>query len=248
MYRGDMLRIGEGAGRLVGGLMLGLALVCLLLPAAASAAPERLPAATPHIARVWPGKGRVALTFDGDYFGGRVTEIIATLRRYQVRATFFLTAYYLNTYPTRARQLLAAGQEIASHGYEHRDYRDLSDAAIIRRLDSWEAVYARLSGADHGPAFWRAPYGASNTRVRNAAARAGYQTIYWTLDSLDTVGVPKSANFIYNRLTRSGINLNGAILLLHVNPNGTIEALPRVLATLQARGLDVVSVSGLLAP
>lgn len=148
--------------------------------------------------------------------------------------------------PSRTRAMVAAGQEVASHGYRHQDYRGLSDGAIVRALAAWDNEYHSLTGK-HGPPLWRAPYGYTDNRVRVVAAQAGYSTVYWTLDALDTVGSPKSASFIFNRLTRSGVTLDGSILLLHVNPNGTVDALPRVLANLEARGLSVVSVSGLLA-
>jgi peptidoglycan/xylan/chitin deacetylase (PgdA/CDA1 family) len=230
-----------------------LAALLVALAAAVAALPTQV-AATPsppryqgQISRVAPGRGRVALTFDADAWPGRTWDIINTLAAYHVRATFFLTGTYMDTFPTRTRGLIHAGQEVASHGYEHRDYRDLTDGGIVRRLAAWDADYMRLTGGDHGPAFWRAPYGYSDNRVRVAAAEAGYSTIYWTLDSLDTIGAPKSESFIFNRLTRSTVNLDGAILLLHVNSNGTVDALPRVLANLQARGLDVVTVSALLA-
>ncbi|HUS15789.1 MAG TPA: polysaccharide deacetylase family protein, partial [Chloroflexia bacterium] len=194
-----------------------------------------------------PGKHRVALTFDGDAFAGRTWDILNTLHEYRARATFFFTGHYLETYPTRSRGIAQAGQEIASHGYDHRDYRGLTDGAIARRLAAWESTYNWVIGGKP-PDFWRAPYGYSDNRVRVVAIDSGYRTVYWTLDALDTVGATKSASFIFNRLTKPAINLDGAILLLHVNPNGTVDALPRVIANLQARGLAVVTVSTLLGP
>ena len=227
-------------------LLAGLVAVALPTPGPVAAAP---PDATivSQLTRVAPGKGRVALTFDGDAFPGRVTDILTDLRRYNAHATFFLTGSYMDNFPSRARAIATAGQEIASHGYIHRDFRGLTDGAIVRSLTGWVDRLRALTGRT-GPPFWRAPYGYSDNRVRVVAANAGFRTIYWTLDSLDTVGAPKSATFIYNRLLHSSITLDGAILLLHVNPNGTIDALPRVLAALQARHLRVVSVSQLLAP
>lgn len=227
-----------------GWLAVAAAAVCLIWPAQSGAAPPT--ALQGQISRLAPGKHRVALTFDGDAFVGRVTDVLAALKTYHANATFFLTSYYMEQNPSRTRAMVAAGQEVASHGYRHQDYRGLSDGAIVRALAAWDAEYRSLTGK-HGPAIWRAPYGYSDNRVRVVAAQAGYSTVYWTLDALDTVGSAKSASFIFNRLTRSGITLDGSILLLHVNPDGTVDALPRVLANLQARGLDVVSVSGLLA-
>ncbi len=230
----------------------GAALVCLALAALVWLIPTPPDAAAathviPEIARATPGRGRVAFTFDGDWFGGRIADIVAALARYDARATFFLTGHYLNTFPDNVRALVAADQQVASHGYEHSDYRALGNAGITERLTHWVAAFHDLTG-QYGPPFWRAPYGYSDARVRQAAAAAGDNTIYWTLDALDTVGNPKSAAFIFNRLTHPAINLDGAILLLHVNPDGTIDALPDVLATLHERGLQIVTVSDLLAP
>lgn len=225
-------------------LIGGLLLTAPAPPVAARPADATL---VPEIWRVAPGKGQIALTFDGDAFGGRVSEILADLQTYRAHATFFLTGHYILTFPVRTHAIAQAGQEIASHGYDHQDYRGLTDGAIIRRLDAWSATYYNMTGK-YGPPLWRAPYGASDNRVRLAAAAAGYSTIGWTLDSLDTVGPPKSAAFVFNRLTQTSIRLDGAILLLHVNPNGTVDALPRVLAELRRYGLSIVSVSTLLAP
>ncbi len=226
-------------------LALATAVLCLIWPAQSGAAPPRV-TLQGEISRIAPGKHRVALTFDGDAFVGRITDILAALKAHHASATFFLTGTYMENNPSRTRAMVAAGQEVAAHGYRHQDYRGLSDGAIVRALAAWDSDYYHLIGK-HGPPLWRAPYGYTDNRVRVVAAQAGYSTVYWTLDALDTVGSPKSASFVFNQLTRSGITLDGSILLLHVNPDGTVDALPRVLANLQARGLDVVSVSGLLA-
>ncbi len=62
------------------------------------------------------------------------------------------------------------------------------------------------------------PYGARNARVLERCAHAlGYHSIYWTIDSLDSVDPPKSARFLYDRITsRSNEQLDGAIILMHV--------------------------------
>ncbi len=228
-------------------LLIFGALLCLLPQQPTQAAPVSAGQYQSEVSRVAPGKGRVALTFDADWFAGRTWDILNTLHAYHAHATFFLTGHYLDTFPIHTLGIAQAGEEIASHGYDHRDYRAISDAGIVSRLENWDARYHSLTGR-YGPAFWRAPYGYSDNRVRSAAASAGYRTIYWTLDSLDTVGPPKSSSFVFRQLTQSWVNLDGAILLLHVNSDGTVNALPRVLATLEARGLQVVNVSTLLGP
>jgi peptidoglycan/xylan/chitin deacetylase (PgdA/CDA1 family) len=82
------------------------------------------------------------------------------------------------------------------------------------------------------------------------AAAQGYRSIYWTLDSLDSVGQPKTPDFIYNRVTNppTGINLDGAIVLQHFGSQASAEALPRELDRLKELGYQVVTISQLLSP
>jgi hypothetical protein len=46
-------------------------------------------------------------------------------------------------------------------------------------------------------------------------------------------------------LQTSWVNLDGAIILLHVNGAGTVAALPEILDTLERRGLRAVPISEL---
>lgn len=226
-------------------MILCATLLMWSLLAVALAAEQPVSAAT-QISRVDPGQGKVALTFDADAWPGRITAILNALRRHDTRITFFLTGNYLVNFPRLAKQIHQAGHEIASHGYEHRDYRGLSGEQIAQRLDRWQETFEALTG-ERGPSFWRAPYGYSDSRVRQAALDKGFSTIYWTLDTQDTIGPPKSRSFIVNRvLNTSWLKLDGAIVLLHVNANGSVDALDEILATLKRRGLRAVTVSELL--
>jgi peptidoglycan/xylan/chitin deacetylase (PgdA/CDA1 family) len=49
-------------------------------------------------------------------------KILALLRKHQVVATFFTTAYYAENNPCRMRKLIQEGHEVASHLYYHSDY------------------------------------------------------------------------------------------------------------------------------
>jgi len=221
-------------------ILVAVGLVTVFAPAGHATA------AVGQISRMAPGQREVALTFNGDAWPGRINTNLQTLRDHHTRLTFFLTVDYLINFPAQARAIFAAGQEIASHGYEQHDYRDLSNPQIMQRLDLWQDAFARLTGV-RGPTFWEAPYGASDSRVRQAARDRGYTTIYWTLDSLDAVGAPKSRAFSRNRvLNTSWVTLDGAIVLLHVNGDGTVAGLHEILDTLEKRGLRVVTISELV--
>ena len=210
--------------------------------------PEPTPASPPTaelITRVEPGQGEIALLFNGDSFAGHIATILDTTRARDTTLTFFLTGGYRARFPDEVRAIDAAGHEIASHGYDHVDFRDLPDAEIVSQIDRWRAKMTELTGKP-GPQYWQPPYGYSSARVQQAAADHGYTTIYWTRDVLDAVGQPKSRQFVLDRVLQSSIELDGAIILMHVDKDGTIEALPEILDGLAQRGLRAVTVSELL--
>jgi peptidoglycan/xylan/chitin deacetylase (PgdA/CDA1 family) len=140
------------------------------------------------------------------------------------------------------------GHEFANHTYSHLDSKKLSDEELIGELARAEAIIQSLTGRSTKP-YWRPPFGSRDNRVLRVAAQQGYRSIYWTLDSHDSVGEPKSAEFIFNRVTNTpGVNLDGAIVLQHFGHAGSAEALPRILDRLHEMGLQVVTVSELLSP
>jgi peptidoglycan/xylan/chitin deacetylase (PgdA/CDA1 family) len=84
-------------------------------------------------------------------------------------------------------------------------------------------------------------------RVLKIAATLGYRSIYWTLDSLDSVEPVKSPQFLIDRITtKSDAELDGAIILMHVGERSTADALPAIISNLQARGFHLVTISKLL--
>ena len=203
------------------------------------------PTSADLVTRVEPGQGEVALVFNADSFEGHIDSILETLRAHDTRLTFFLTGGYLERYPDRVKQIDADGNEIAGHGYRHVDFRSLSGEEIVAQIDRWRETFSELTGKT-GPQYWQPPYGYSNDRVRQAAAGRGYTTIYWTIDVLDSVGQPKSKQFVLNRVLQATADLDGAIVLMHVDKDGTVAALPEMLDALGERGLRAVTVGELL--
>lgn len=112
---------------------------------------------------------------------------------------------------------------------------------------SAEMLLADISGQSPRPRL-RAPFGERNERVLRIAATLGYRSIYWTIDSLDSVEPRKTPEFLIDRITsKTDAELDGAIILMHVGIKSTAEALPAIIANLQGRGFRLVTVSTLLA-
>jgi hypothetical protein len=111
-----------------------------MVDAATWAELELLPTACPPAAAepitAAPGAGKtVALTFD-DGPGPITPQVLAVLSRFGVPATFFDTGLHDVTYPQYARNVVAAGDVLGNHTYNHYKnwgYAQYFTAATQRR-------------------------------------------------------------------------------------------------------------------
>lgn len=191
----------------------------------------------------------VALTLDAGGTAENVPEVLATLREHHAHITFFLTGEWIRENPELTRQIVADGHEIGNHTLDHPDLTTLDDASIQRELAETEALLHQAAGeaASIRP-FFRPPFGAYDERVLRVAVGEGYLPIYWTFDSLDSVGKPKTPEFLVERVTGHlpPDQLRGAIILAHCGLAPTAAALPQILDRLAELGLEVRPISDVL--
>lgn len=153
----------------------------------------------------------------------------------------------MRQHPDLVRSLVSSGHELGNHTWSHRDLTRLDDAQIRAEFQETGALLAQ-----HVPRaacrWWRAPFGARDRRVLRIAGELGYVSVYWTIDSLDSVAPPKSRAFLVERIAHhSDAQLDGAIILMHVGEPATAEALPEILSILQRRGFELATISRLLS-
>lgn len=86
---------------------------------------------------------------------GRVgaERLIAMMREWGIRSTWFVPGHSAETYPQIVERLVADGHEIAHHGYLHTHPKDADDEAAI--LDRGSEVLARIAG--RRPVGFRSP-------------------------------------------------------------------------------------------
>lgn len=190
----------------------------------------------------------IALTLDAGGGAAPTPRILEALRERGITITFFLTGRWMRANPDLVRQMVADGHELANHTVNHPDLTTLDDDAIRRELSETEAILQEIApGATTRP-FFRPPYGAYNERVLRVALAEGYLPVYWTLDSLDSVGEPKTPEFLVERVTRklNPDDLRGAIILAHCGSDATADALPEILDRFAAMGFEVRKLSDVL--
>jgi peptidoglycan/xylan/chitin deacetylase (PgdA/CDA1 family) len=200
---------------------------------------------------VIPAKPKVvALTFDAGGNADGVASILATLNRYHVRATFFLTGNFVRDFPAESKAVAAAGQRIGDHSVSHPYFTKLTDAQARDQILAAQSRIKQVTGADPWPWF-RFPYGDYNQHAISVVNGTGFVPVGWTVDSLGWKGTSGgiTAQVVLNRVL-AGLQ-PGEIVLMHCGSNpddhSTLDAaaLPAVIQNLQARGYSFVTVDAL---
>ena len=95
----------------------------------------------------------VALTFDAGSDDRATRLILKELTSRHVRATFFLTGKFCETFPASSRAVADAGMEIGSHSYSHPHFPRLNDAKIKSQMERSQAAILKICGRDPRPLF-----------------------------------------------------------------------------------------------
>ena len=128
-----------------------------------------------------------------------VQRILAMLAERDIRATFFTLGWIAERYPQVVRDIVAAGHELASHGYGHERASDLDAKQFGADVDRAKKLLEDLAGAE--VRGYRAPsfsISVGNLWAFEALARAGYQyssSVYPIHH--DHYGMPDSPRFAY---------------------------------------------------
>lgn len=185
----------------------------------------------------------VALTFDAGADWKPVRKIVDTLAAEKIKTTFFLTGEWVKKNPRSTHLIADSGHELGNHSWNHPAFTGLSDEDIKDQLRRTDEIIHETVGRSTHP-YFRPPLGARDTRVKRVVGNEGYMTIYWTLDSRDSVDKGITAEQIRDRvLTKTS---PGSIVLLHCGSQATADALPEIIKGLREKGLSIVPVSRLL--
>ena len=246
-------------------------------PSASAAAPAATPTATPtstptstptptptrlvvpsgavEIERGTSARREMAFTFDCAANSGPTDEILRVLREENVRVTWFMVGIWARDHQELTKTI-AREHELANHSWAHPDYRDLTAAEIAADLEENERFLVGLTGKGTKP-LWRAPSGARDQRVLEAAAAAGWPLhIFWTIgqdaggvvtgDSGDWRGIP-AAEVMANTVRAASLG-PGVITVSHCDAPSTAAVMRDSIRLFRDQGLKIVTVSELLRP
>jgi peptidoglycan/xylan/chitin deacetylase (PgdA/CDA1 family) len=193
-------------------------------------------------------KPLVALTFD-DGPSTFTRQILDTLSKYDVKATFFLVGLNVERHPDIAKRIVAEGHTVGNHTYSHPFWGPVEMPDKIRtELDKAASAIRKACGVD--PEYFRPPHGWRSPWMMSLARQEHYTVVTWTVSPDDWQRV--SAKTIEQRvLSKTG---GGSIILLHdgmeTRPNPqrqcTVQALPNIIRDLKDRGYSFVTIPELI--
>lgn len=191
----------------------------------------------------------VALTFDDGPNPPYTSQILDTLDRYNIQATFFLIGKNVTMYPETAREIVDRGHQVGNHTFSHADLLKLARNQLDNEIDATTKAIERATGVS--PNVFRPPHGFRDPVVLEKAREHNLQVIQWSVMARDWK--KPGAEVIADRVVQEV--RNGSIILLHdgdgVNHSSdrsqTVTATELIIQRLQQQGYRFVTVSELLA-
>ena len=163
----------------------------------------------------------VALTFDDGPSGRFTRRLLEELAQRRVLATFFLCGYRVEQYQELTAQIASDGHEIGCHGQTHESFRELSQMALCSELEcSMERI---TTAAGQRPTLLRPPGGVFEPERLAQTVCADLPVVLWSVEAVRP----------------------GDIILLHDMSDSSVDAALTIIDTLQARGVEFVTVSEL---
>lgn len=126
---------------------------------------------------------QIALTFDAAWGNEDTRLILDILKKHDIHVTFFMTGGWVADYPDDVKAILAAGHDLGNHSENHKNMSQLSNEQIKEELMTVHEKVKELTGYEMN--LFRPPYGDYDNDVIKTAAKCGYLTIQWDVDSLD---------------------------------------------------------------
>lgn len=187
-------------------------------------------------------KNVVAISFDAAWGNEDTDEILSILEKNDVRATFFMTGGWVESYPEDVKKIFAAGHDLANHSENHKNMSQLSDGDCKEELMKVHNKVKELTGYEMF--LFRPPYGDYDNEVICQATECGYYTIQWSIDSLDWKNY--GADDIIERVCEHKALKPGAIILCHNGADYTADALDTLIKRVKEKGYEFVPISEII--
>jgi peptidoglycan/xylan/chitin deacetylase (PgdA/CDA1 family) len=183
----------------------------------------------------------VALTFDDGPWPNSTGQILSILKKYKVKATFFVIGSVAQDRPNVVKDELKAGMEVENHSWDHpTSFSDLPPNEIRSEIKHCRD-YLRSLGVK--PTLFRPPGGSYSDRAISIAKKLGARLVLWSVDPRDWASGATTKQIVKSVLD----NVRpGSVILMHDgggNRSATVKALPKIIRGIKMMGLGFTTIA-----
>ena len=199
--------------------------------------------------------GKLALTFDDGPDPDFTPKILDILKEKGVHASFFIIGQNAAAYPSLVQRLVAEGHDVGNHTFTHPNLGELPNALVTLEINATERLFEALTG--RSMKLFRAPYlgdaeptTADEIVPIKIAQGMGYLSVGLHVDPNDwqRPTADQIVERVIAQVTDPDPDVRGHVILLHDSGgdrSATVEALPKLIDAMRARGYEFVPVSEL---
>ena len=183
-------------------------------------------------------KKYIYLTFDNGHEAGYTSKILEVLKQNDVKATFFITAHYLNTSSDLVKQMIDDGHIVGNHTVNHKSMPSLNGEEIKKEvMDLHQAVYEKFQ---YEMKYIRPPKGEYSENTLSVTNSLGYKNVMWSFayedwDENKQPDEEKAKDKILKNLH------NGEIMLLHSTSKTNTNILNDLIKSIKEQGYEIKS-------
>lgn len=205
-------------------------------------------------------KPELSITFDDGYSRNSIIAALDTLKKYDIKCTFFITGDALSDNPELWIRAVEEGHQVCNHTKTHRSLKGLSEKVIRKEVEGWEKCAAAVLGDEYLAVLKKDyPYirlpggsGSRDSHIMEVLEDMSYIPVGWSTETVYGVlrHYPKKKGKEENIksdicsyiLKTSG---KGSIILLHLNKYDT-SSLADIIEGIFDRGYSFKLISELL--
>lgn len=180
----------------------------------------------------------IYITFDLGYEAGYTESILDTLKSNNVKATFFITAYYLNTNTDLVKQMIEEGHIVGNHTVNHKVLPDISEKELEKEIMDLHTILYEKTGYEMK--YIRPPKGEYSEFVLKKCNELGYKTVMWSF-AYDDWDENKQNRTEYGKEKILSNLHNGEIMLLHGTSKDNMEILDECIKEIKNEGYLIKS-------
>jgi peptidoglycan/xylan/chitin deacetylase (PgdA/CDA1 family) len=198
-----------------------------------------------------PRVNKVAITIDDGWNAGLVKKALDILSVKGAKATFFTVGSITDANRLNIIRAVTNGVELGNHSDTHGWLTQMNETQLTQEMENWQTKTDLALGQHYTTQWFRPPFmagfsGHTKTaeRVTAIAKEKNMKIALWSIDPFSGISMradaPTVADYV---ISNTG---PGDIILLHFTQEHLI-ALPEIIDGLRAKGLEIVTLSELMA-